>query len=740
MLKLSHTKHWVKRRFRRATNSVLHLTPVLQECRTPEADPDKAPVSNEDEYLDVISDCLTISLTDSIHQLLIFEPEQKNKFTFMESVSVDVLLSPSKVGRGGTLRLQHELQTEIAEKEQKLSSIQKDIWQLESRQGLQDVENCMLDNQVAELKKVMERVKADIAMLHEHEAASINTLRDVFELKKKEIDVEFDEKLTKIKEKLTDEIVLSVAEMRQKDMARKEVLQSGVAKLHNQIKSRSTDTKQSLSTLQKSQEKSLAVLREGGDAAVSEIHRITEELEILIAQKRKKRTSLMELILNDKKRSASKLDSTMLALRRKQALKEEQKKNLEAQLTSLQEKIELHVQSKEKIVQNTESYNQATKEYLESYNALELERRVLHNKLQELKGNFRVFCRVRPSLDASKELLPIQIMSREQLSAEGKQVLKLRSKSALYDYGMEPTKSLATRNGSGNTFEFDRIFAPESDNSEVFLEISQLVQSSLDGFNVCVFAYGQTGSGKTWTMSHAKDGMIPLSIGKIFSDIQELKEQGWEYTIDGQFVEIYNEQILDLLAKGKQNAKLEVKHDDLAKRTIIANCTTVRLQSRDHAIGILETATMKRSTASTLMNSRSSRSHSVFLLSIRGRNEKTGATCEGALNLIDLAGSERLNSSQVKGERLKETQAINKSLSCLGDVIHNLGQQQNQGSDLNPHHVPYRNSKLTYLLKHSLGGDSKTLMFVNVSLHAENENETINSLRFAKKVNSTKIR
>lgn len=124
-------------------------------------------------------------------------------------------------------------------------------------------------------------------------------------------------------------------------------------------------------------------------------------------------------------------------------------------------------------------------------------------------------------------------------------------------------------------------------------------------------------------------------------------------------------------------------------------------------------------------------------MKLLGKNIETGETSEGTLNLIDLAGSERLNSSQAKGERLKETQAINKSLSCLGDVIYSLGQQQQSGQS--QQHIPYRNSKLTYLLKHSLGGNSKTLMFVNISPLSKNFNETVNSLRFATKVNCTKI-
>ncbi|KAG8863229.1 kinesin-like nuclear fusion protein [Serendipita sp. 405] len=139
------------------------------------------------------------------------------------------------------------------------------------------------------------------------------------------------------------------------------------------------------------------------------------------------------------------------------------------------------------------------------------------------------------------------------------------------------------------------------------------------------------------------------------------------------------------------------------------------------------------------MNQRSSRSHSVFTLRVSGSNTVTGETCEGCLNLVDLAGSERLSSSGAANDkdRLKETQAINKSLSALGDVIAALGVAGESASKAI--HIPYRNSKLTYLLQNSLGGNSKTLMILNLSPMAAHLSESLCSLRFATKVNNTTI-
>jgi kinesin family member C1 len=348
----------------------------------------------------------------------------------------------------------------------------------------------------------------------------------------------------------------------------------------------------------------------------------------------------------------------------------------------------------------------------------ETERRVLFNKYQELKGNIRVMCRVRPVLgDSEGEQAGISFPD-EKTSAE------------IGLSGPEEKNSLGHVTRKNFSFEFDRVFAPSIRNEEVFDEISQLVQSALDGFNVCIFCYGQTGSGKTYTMSSA-DGMIPRATHMIYETITKLKEKSWQYTMEGCFIEVYNEELNDLLtpncrdsdSKGK---KLEIRHDESKKQTTVLNCKTVRLDSPDKVEIMLKQAQNNRSVAATKANERSSRSHSVFILKLVGENLATGERCEGTLNLVDLAGSERLKHSQAEGDRMKETQNINRSLACLGDVIEALG----RGSG----HVPYRNSKLTHLLQYSLGGNSKTLMFVMVSPLETHLKETLTSLRFATKV------
>ncbi|THG97221.1 hypothetical protein EW026_g4746 [Hermanssonia centrifuga] len=291
-------------------------------------------------------------------------------------------------------------------------------------------------------------------------------------------------------------------------------------------------------------------------------------------------------------------------------------------------------------------------------------------------------------------------------------------------------------------FNFDRVFEPNSTQSEVFEEISQLAQSCTDGYNVCVFAYGQTGSGKSFTMeggsTESNAGMIPRAVEQVFRVSDELKSKGWIYKMEGQFLEIYNETINDLLGKGEfDKKKHEIKHDK-SGRTTVTDVNIIPLTSANQVRSLLALAQSRRTVASTLMNERSSRSHSVFTLRILGENAMTGESCEGSLNLVDLAGSERLEKSGAGNDkdRLKETQSINKSLSALGDVIAALGEK---GEGKGDKHIPYRNSKLTYLLQNSLSGNSKTLMVLNLSPLAYHLNESLCSLRFATKVNNTTI-
>ncbi|XP_062170285.1 kinesin-like protein KIN-14N [Alnus glutinosa] len=349
----------------------------------------------------------------------------------------------------------------------------------------------------------------------------------------------------------------------------------------------------------------------------------------------------------------------------------------------------------------------------------EMLRKKLHNTILELKGNIRVFCRVRP-------LLP----DDGGISMEGK-VFSYPTSIETLGRGIDVVQS-----GQKHAFTFDQVFMPEATQDDVFVEISQLVQSALDGYKVCIFAYGQTGSGKTYTMmgrpGHPEQkGLIPRSLEQIFQTRQSLQPQGWRYEMQVSMLEIYNETIRDLLSTpgvaGKQYA---IKHDANGNAHV-SDLTIVDVRSAKEVSFLLDQAAQSRSVGKTQMNEQSSRSHFVFTLRIFGVNESTEQEVQGVLNLIDLAGSERLSKSGSTGDRLKETQAINKSLSSLSDVILALAKKED--------HIPFRNSKLTYLLQPCLGGDSKTLMFVNVSPDPSSVGESLCSLRFAARVNACEI-
>uniref|UniRef100_A0A6N2MI68 Kinesin-like protein n=1 Tax=Salix viminalis TaxID=40686 RepID=A0A6N2MI68_SALVM len=352
-------------------------------------------------------------------------------------------------------------------------------------------------------------------------------------------------------------------------------------------------------------------------------------------------------------------------------------------------------------------------------------RKKLHNTILELKGNIRVFCRVRP-------LLP-----EDSPGADGKDVSYPTTTEAL-GRGID-----LTQNGQKYSFTFDKVFMPDSTQEDVFVEISQLVQSALDGYKVCIFAYGQTGSGKTYTMmgkpgNPSLKGLIPRSLEQIFQTRQSLQSQGWKYEMQVSMLEIYNETIRDLLSTkdssrteyGSNGKQYAIKHDANGN-TLVSDLTVVDVCSTREVSFLLDQASHSRSVGKTQMNEQSSRSHFVFTLRITGFNENTEQHVQGVLNLIDLAGSERLSKSGSTGDRLRETQAINKSLSSLSDVIFSLAKKED--------HVPFRNSKLTYLLQPCLGGDSKTLMFVNISPDHSSLGESLCSLRFASRVNACEI-
>ncbi|KAL9674626.1 hypothetical protein QQ045_030898 [Rhodiola kirilowii] len=307
----------------------------------------------------------------------------------------------------------------------------------------------------------------------------------------------------------------------------------------------------------------------------------------------------------------------------------------------------------------------------------------------------------------------------------------------------ESAQSLVWLGHPETRFTFDHV-ACETISQEKLFKVAGLpmVENCMSGYNSCMFAYGQTGSGKTYTMMgdiqemdgklNEDCGITPRIFEYLFSKITmeetKRKDEKLKYCCKCSFLEIYNEQITDLLEPSSINLQIR---EDLKKGVYVENLKEHTVTTVADVIKLLVQGATNRKVASTHMNSESSRSHSVFTCTIESHWEKNSMTHMrfGRLNLVDLAGSERQKTSGTEGDRLKEAANINKSLSTLGLVIMSVVDMA-QGKQ---RHVPYRDSRLTFLLQDSLGGNSKTMIIANVSPSVCSANETLSTLKFAQR-------
>ena len=356
-------------------------------------------------------------------------------------------------------------------------------------------------------------------------------------------------------------------------------------------------------------------------------------------------------------------------------------------------------------------------------------RRKYYNEVEDLKGKIRVFCRIRPLSNSEKER---ECKTAVSCAPEtGSDLVLDRSEK-----GKKP-------------FSFDIVFGPKSSQKQVFADTKKLVQSAVDGFNVCIFAYGQTGSGKTYTLSGPTSDVekwmectaetLPESAGIQPRAIHELyriaKRDAEKFTMSFEctLLELYRDGLIDLFSKEglESQEKLKIKKDS-SGIVYVENSVVEKSRSAKHMLQLLSGGVEKRHVASTKMNHESSRSHLIFSVKIKSvaTHKSGGSETIGKLTLVDLAGSERLGKTGATGETMKEALAINKSLSALGDVISAL----TSGAK----HIPYRNHPLTQLMSDSLGGNAKTLMFVNASPADYNVAETESSLLYAGRVKTVK--
>ncbi|KAF4322299.1 hypothetical protein BBO99_00004096 [Phytophthora kernoviae] len=383
----------------------------------------------------------------------------------------------------------------------------------------------------------------------------------------------------------------------------------------------------------------------------------------------------------------------------------------------------------------------------------------LLSRLQTVCGNIQVFCRVRPIINEELEK-----------SWGSKLAVNVVNQSDLAAMDIRPDQSFSNKSASNGTmdsaawkvFTFDRILGPEETQNDVFREVEPIAQSVVDGFKACIFAYGQTGSGKTYTMegTPSDPGLNYRVISHLFQSVQlrgaiytprpenntvepdqdvdmdalSGAAESSVYHVQVGVLEIYNDSLRDLI--NTKTKALEIRHDSATGDICVPDLTMTTVSSPQQTIDVLRHAQTNRVTGKTNVNAHSSRSHSIVIVQISKRRPESdddtdstdleGEESCGKLYLVDLAGSERVKKSNVSGDMLREAAHINKSLSALADVMEAL--------DKKMAHVPYRNSKLTYLLQDVLNSSCKTVMIVNVGPTIENASETYRSLQLAERV------
>ncbi|KAI1860499.1 hypothetical protein JX265_009898 [Neoarthrinium moseri] len=567
-------------------------------------------------------------------------------------------------------------------------------------------------------------------------ASELEQLKSDLESKKSELQVELDDAERRI--------FTLTRELEDEKRARRNDAEDLMRDHRNDIDSRLREFTREKDDLERLARKQLETVKEelANDFAkqLNDAHRAFEDLEKLLEEEKQNAALRSEANGKDLEAQLSELEDTRKQLDRARRTQDELNGQLllkEARISDLEKQVQaghtalIHLKGDEQkqldnfrlmreekqaaLDQAAEALKQAD-EYKAKLRTEERRRRKLFEQLQTLKGNIRVMCRIRPGRNDSGNA-QIETEVGDYDDHVGKMTVMVPTKNYLEQELLEP-----------RSYDFERVFEQQEGNKVVFEEISQLVQSALDGQKVCIFCYGQTGSGKTYTMSSEQDSIIPTAMDMIYEQAEALKDAGWSYKMWGSFTEVYNEKLYDLLGRDGTRNHVDLRQDPVSRKYYVDSQATL-LESPEAVQLMLETAARNRTVASTKMNRASSRSHSVFTLKLEGV-DMDGNRSEGVLNLIDLAGSERVKESQVEGQNFKEATSINTSLSTLSKVMTALAD--------NASHIPYRDSALTKLLESCLGGNCKSLMFVMVSPLSADIKETISSLDFATTVSKAK--
>ena len=334
-------------------------------------------------------------------------------------------------------------------------------------------------------------------------------------------------------------------------------------------------------------------------------------------------------------------------------------------------------------------------------------------------SNIKVYCRIRP--ENEQEISSGYGPCLKQISSNSLQILvdNLSINSGLKENYSDKIIQ---------EFTFDKVYPTETNQETIFDQIAKpLISAAFEGINGTLFCYGQTASGKTYTMEGIPSddnlkGIIPRMMKLVF-DIINSGSSDVEFSVKCQYYQIYNEKIQDLIDTRKTDLSIR---EDKNKGIWVGECTEKYIESEQEMFNFFNKGTENRIVSSTKMNAISSRSHSIFCVTIYQRNIITESSKTGKIYFVDLAGSEKMSKAGVEGNTmLKEAQNINKSIMTLGMVINSLSKGEK--------HIPYRDSKLTRVLQESLGGNSLTYLIINCSPNTINQTETLNSLRFGQR-------
>ena len=355
---------------------------------------------------------------------------------------------------------------------------------------------------------------------------------------------------------------------------------------------------------------------------------------------------------------------------------------------------------------------------------LDKEKELLSSLQKTNKDFIKVYVRFRPLNDLENDLLSDNC---------GWETPKYLSDTQIGIYSTKEVKDTNAQIPTNLIFKYDKIFNSESQQNQVYENVGKrIVGDVMEGYNGTIFAYGQSGSGKTYTMygpdiyDDVYKGIIPRIVEDIFNYVEKADDN-----IDFQFklsvLEIYKEVMYDLLTQQSADIKIQ---ENPETGMVIEGLSEVYLSSIDEFFEYVDLSQSNRKVAETKLNHNSSRSHCILILEVTQSFKKEKLIKKGTLNLVDLAGSEKVSKTGAVGLTLEEAKKINLSLSTLGNVIHALTHKSE--------HIPYRDSKLTRLLKESLGGNYKTSLIVTCSPHSYNLDEVISSLLFAKRVKTIK--